>query len=541
MNRDYYQRGQRKSLEEIENVISVKAPASPAARRELGAELRAADVGMSEETFEAFQNANWVFVQPTSDTSRRLEARELGDLAESAGKVVKKDNGRFGIVSTRLNVQLEEDIPEDQAEGVLADLGLQLVGPLTFARNLYEVETTAHADALEASLALHDDSRVKMAEPTFEEHIPGRFTPTDPRYGDQWQWSNTGQAGGTAGADVSAEEAWDRTRGAGIRVAVIDNGFLATHEDLQAGVVGTSGFFVSATPRATFTQGTAGMPGSNHGTFCAGMVGARQGNGVGVSGAAPDSDLMLVACLGDQVGTQTTLARAVAYAADPSREIAGADPATGADILVSSLGPNGAAWDLTSTLQLALEFAAASGRSGRGMAIFWAASNGNNVDVMQDEVVSHADVIAVVRSTNMDLEDNAARGPEVELIAPGVNVVSTTGSGGYGTSTGTSFAAPAAAGCAALALSVNPGLTRDELRTIMRETADKIGGVTYDVAGHNDDYGFGRVNAAAAVDAAETAGATAVKGKDIALVRQTPGWATIPVAFSRGDGNWDIT
>ena len=173
---------------------------------------------------------------------------------------------------------------------------------------------------------------------------------------------------------------------------------------------------------------------------------------------------MLVACLGDQVGTQTTLARAVAYTADPSTEVAGADPADGADILVSSLGPNGADWALTDTLDLALQFAATNGRAGRGLAIFWAASNGNNVDVMQDEVVSHPDVIAVVRSTRNDLEHDAARGPAVQLIAPGVDVFSTTGNGGYGTSTGTSFAAPCAAGCAALALSMNPRLTRDELR-----------------------------------------------------------------------------
>jgi subtilisin family serine protease len=193
----------------------------------------------------------------------------------------------------------------------------------------------------------------------------------------------------------------------------------------------------------------------------------------------------------------------VAYAADPSTEVAGADPATGADIVVSSLGPNGADWDLTATLGLALEFAAAQGRCGRGLAIFWAASNGTNVDILLDEVVSHADVIAVVRSTRNDLEDNAARGPEVELIAPGVAVVSTTGDGGYGPNTGTSFAAPCAAGCAALALSVNPELTRDELRQIMRDAADKIGGVVYDGNGHNDDYGFGRVNAQQAVELAE--------------------------------------
>jgi thermitase len=100
------------------------------------------------------------------------------------------------------------------------------------------------------------------------------------------------------------------------------------------------------------------------------------------------------------------------------------------------------------------------------------------------------------------LEDNAARGSEVELIAPGVDVFSTTGDGSYGISTGTSFAAPCAAGCAALALSMNPQLTRDELRMIMRDSAGKIGGVVYDVDGHNDDYGFGRVNANEAVQLA---------------------------------------
>ena len=152
------------------------------------------------------------------------------------------------------------------------------------------------------------------------------------------------------GADVSAEAAWDTTRGAGITVAVIDNGFNAAHEDLQAAVTTTSGAFLSGAGIATFSQADADMPGSDHGTFCAGMVGARQNNGAGGCGAAPESNLMLVACLGDQVGTQVTLARAVAYTADPSTEVTGADPATGADILVSSLGPNGADWDLTAAL-----------------------------------------------------------------------------------------------------------------------------------------------------------------------------------------------
>jgi len=341
-----------------------------------------------------------------------------------------------------------------------------------------------------------------LAEPALIEHIPQRFTPNDPRYTEQWQWNNTGQNGGTPGADVSAEKAWNSARGARIRVAVIDNGFDADHEDLAAGVSAMSGFFRQVSGgAATFMQGIAGMPDSDHETFCAGIVGARHNNGHGGCGIAPECELILIAALPDQVGTQTTLARAVAYAANPTNEANSAIEADGADILVSSLGPNGAVWDLTVTLELALEAAGTNGRSGRGLAIFWAASNGNNVDVTLDEVVSQEDVIAVVRSDRNDQENNAARGETVDLIAPGVNVFSTRSGNGYGTGTGTSYAAPCAAGCAALALSLNPGLTRDELRQIMFDSADKIGGVgvVYDTNGHNDDYGFGRANANQAV------------------------------------------
>jgi subtilisin family serine protease len=533
MNRDYVVRGQRKTVEEIDNVMAVKVAPDErgeaiAGAADFGTAARVAEAGMPEDALEAFQQARWVFVEPTPETARAVEAREPVPNAEDAGKLVRRPNGRFGIVTRRLNVQLSEDIPAEQAEQVLAERGLRLITQLRFAPNFFEVETLVHADALEASVDLSDDPRFTLAEPSLIEHIPPRLTPTDPRFGEQWQWANTGQLGGTVGADISAEEAWDQTRGAGMRVAVIDNGFHAAHEDLQAGVLPTSGYFTNA---GAFVQGTVGMPNSNHGTFCAGLAGARHnnvvgGNVVGGCGAAPECGLMLVACLGDQVGTQTTLAQAVGYAANPATLVAGADPATGADIIVSSLGPNGAEWDLTETLRLSIEPAAANGRNGRGLAIFWAASNGNNVDVMQDEVVSHPDVIAVVRSTRMDLEDNAARGPEVELIAPGVDVLSTTGNGGYGTGTGTSYAAPCAAGAAALALSMNPELTRDELREIMHDSADKIGGVVYDANGHNDDYGFGRVNAhQAVVLAAATAAFT---------TRPSSGFATQGQFGSRG-------
>ena len=500
MQRQYYQRGRLVEAEEMDGLLAVQvAPDSPSAETpdpsEFGdsavGSLIEDDVEFDQQSAAAYERGGWLIVRPRPGADESPSAGRTG-------KVIRRPGNRIGIATDLLNVQLRPDLPEADARRRLADNGLEVVDRLTFAPNLFEVRTTVAEDALAASVALHDDPDFVFAEPSFVEQIPARFTPTDPDYPEQWQWKNTGAHGGTAGADVHIEEAWDISRGAGVRVAVIDNGFDADHEDLAAGVVPASGFFRTRLQRTEFVAGTTGMPDSGHGTFCAGMVGARGGPRGGV-GAAAECELMLLACLGDQVGTQTTLARAVAYAADPRTEVPTADPADGADILVSSLGPNGADWDLTSTLDIALTTAAANGRDGRGLPIFWAASNGHNVDVLKDEVVSHPDVIAVVRSNRKDLEDNAARGPEVELIAPGVDVFSTDSGNGYGTSTGTSFAAPCAAGCAALALAVAPDLSRDELRTLVRETADKIGGVTYDANGHNDDYGFGRINAAALV------------------------------------------
>ncbi|GGC08879.1 S8 family serine peptidase [Cellulomonas carbonis] len=500
MNRRYYRKDRLVEVEEVDGVVAVHSvePSADGARghrasERAGADVRAAARQIDDDTLDAFARAGWQLLTDAERDERGARA------ATPAASVVINEDGRPVIATDVLAVQLDASLSADDARRVLDEAGLSVLTELRFAPNLFEVRTST-GDALDASVRLHDDARFVFAEPSFVEHVPQRFTPTDPEYGDQWQWSNTGQGGGTAGADVSAEAAWDHTFGAGIRVAVIDNGFDADHEDLAAGVGAGSGFFTGSP--ATLTVGTAGMPDGDHGTFCAGMVGARRGGGTGGVGAAPDAELMLVACLGDQVGTQTTLARAVAYSADPSTEVPAADPATGADIIVSSLGPNGADWALTTTLELAIEAAAANGRGGLGTAIFWAASNGADVDVSLDQVVSHPDVIAVVRSTRDDLEDDAARGDEVELIAPGVDVVNAFSGNTYGPWTGTSFAAPAAAGCAALALSVNPDLTRDELRQIMRDTADQVGGVVYDAAGHNDDYGFGRVNAFAAVRAA---------------------------------------
>jgi subtilisin family serine protease len=131
---------------------------------------------------------------------------------------------------------------------------------------------------------------------------------------------------------------------------------------------------------------------------------------------------------------------------------------------------------MTSVLQLAIERAAREGRNGRGVPIFWAASNGRD-DISGDEVCSHADVLAVSRSNREAAEGGAAYGQKLEFLAPGVNVVATDPGGILRVRTGCSFAAPLAAGVAALIISCKQDLTRDEIRARLKNSCDKIGGV----------------------------------------------------------------
>ena len=514
--REYYIGKQKHTIEELDEVVAVRmAPAdsraappplaslgTPAARAPRGRPARDAIPG---DVASAFARANWHFVVP--DPGLRGGAAALGanPAVADLAYVFKRPDGSVVVATSALTVQLRPDLSEDQAEAVLRERNLEPVRRLRFAPNTYEVNAIGRPDALVASQELQSDDRFVYADPVFQEQIAGRMVPDDPRYSEQWQWNNPL----VPGADVRAEAAWDHTRGAGIRVAVIDNGFDADHVDLAAGIDPASGYFLAG---GDFQPGVAGMPDDHHGTFCAGMVGARADNGQGGCGAAPECVLMVIACLPDQIGSQTTLARTIAYAADPSLEDPAAAAAAGADIIACSLGPNGAVWQIQTVLAQALEFAASAGRGGRGCPIFWAVSNGHNVDIALDEVVSHPDVIAVGRSTRFDTEHDCARGPKLEYLAPGVDVVSTFSGDTFGPSTGTSFAAPCAAGVAALALAVHPAMSRDELRQLMIETCDQIGDLPYDANRRNDDYGHGRVNAEAAVLRALAAAGTVVAG-----------------------------
>lgn len=455
-----------------------------------------------------FERAGWLFVEPQAAVADAAEARGTVDDAEAVRPVLISPSGALMIGTDLVTAQLPEELPEEEAVRRLEEDGLTLVRRLLFAPNTFEAALPAGVPLPEIinDLQARED-RYRFVEPSLLQVITGRRRPTDPGYGNQWQHNNDGSNGGTPQADIRSEGAWALTRGVGpqrpMRVAVIDNSMQVGHTDLRDGITGGGFFEPDGRGGATFVRlrdGAARFPNtdSNHGTFCLGMVGARVDNDRGGCGSAPESDLIAIACMSDQVGTQTTLARAVAYAADPSREDAQATPADGADVISCSLGPNDADWILESVLDLALGFAATRGRGGRGAPIFWAVSNGNS-EIARDQVCSHPRVLAVGRSNRNDRQDGSAFGPKLEFLAPGREVFSTLSANRHGFDTGTSYATPLAAGVGALVLSRRPDFTAEQVRDRLRRTCDKIGGVQYDANGHHIRYGFGRINAEAAV------------------------------------------
>ncbi len=307
-------------------------------------------------------------------------------------------------------------------------------------------------------------------------------------------------------------DAWAVSRGAGVTVAVLDDGVDVAHPEFS-GKLGPQFDFQNKVADAS-----PKLADDKHGTACAGVAAAA---GVKASGTAPDCQLIAVrtpSLLG--VADEANMFR---WASDQ-----------GADVITCSWGPpdNAGPFSLVDNVRAAINYCLTSGRGGKGIPVFFAAGNGNEL-VSDDGYASNPDVMAIAATSERDTRSPYSDfGPEIFICAPssgdaaaGDRRVFTTdrlGAAGYngGDATigdaagdytarfgGTSSATPLVAGVAALVMAVDPTLTRDQVKEILKSTADKIGGAgIYDAQGHHPQFGFGRVNAYAAVCRAQTGG-----------------------------------
>ena len=423
------------------------------------------------------------------------------------------------VPTGEIYVIFQEGVSEEEQLIILDEFNLELVERRSIDRIILKV-TSKSPNPLKIAAILQKISLIKLAEPDLDALVEEyEFRePFDTLYSHQWQLRNPGfindvQWTTKEGADAKIVDAWARLGNTGsdkVVIAVIDNGFDINHPDLAEKVYKPFDLWSNS------SQLEMGDARFTHGTPCA-SVALAASNGVGIVGSAPAAKFMPVS------GTSFSL-RATEKMFDYCID-------NGADVISCSWGTTDAAFDLNPMKIAAISKAAREGRNGKGCVILFAVGN-DDLDYV-NYYAAHPDVIAVAATTSKDQHaDYSNRGREVTICAPSngdwpITAARAAWDEGISWETGeyrwwrdgrsrgsnykhfggTSSSCPLVAGICGLILSANPDLTAAEVKEILIQTADQIGGPSEYVNGHSLKFGHGRVNADKAV-------AEAIRRKD---------------------------
>jgi hypothetical protein len=399
--------------------------------------------------------------------------------------------------------------------------------------------------------ALRAAGAVRYVEPNAILHADD-FVPNDPGFTKQWGLRNTGQvvgfSAGTPGADVHAAAAWDVTTGsAPVTVGVIDTGVDLSHPDLAGniwinpgencpgcqndGIDNDGNGYVDDWRGWNFVTNTNNPTDDNgHGTHVAGIVAAAGNNGTGVAGVDWGARIMPLKFLdANGEGTTANAIAALIYATN-----------MGARVTNNSYGGD----TYSQAMADAIAYADAHG----SLFVTAAGNSGADLDAAPSYPASYRlpNVLTVAATDNQDglaaFSNVGAR--SVDLGAPGVDVYSTWPGGGYRYESGTSMAAPFAAGGAALVESVDSTATGVGVHALLDGSADP----DPDLAGLTTTGG--RLNVAAAIGCTDspellidspTDGFTAAVGTAVPVeVVATSCGHPAGVSVSAGDGSASI-
>jgi thermitase len=282
----------------------------------------------------------------------------------------------------------------------------------------------------------------------------------DPRFGAQWGLP-----------DIGAPTAWSLAEGAGVSVAVIDTGVDETHPDLAGRVVLYKNYVNS---------GASAHDDNGHGTHVAGIIAATRNNSIGGVGAAPKAKIYAFKVLGaDGSGSDYYVAQAIRDAVDY----------TPARIISMSLGveaPNG-----DPIISSAVAYA-----QSKGAVVIAAAGNEGVTTPTYPAAASGVVGVGAVDSSNRLASFSNYGATNLDVVAPGVNILSTYPGGGFQYMSGTSMATPFVSGAAALIWSAHPELSATQLIAALQNSATDLG-----AAGKDSSYGYGLIRIDAALKA----------------------------------------
>ena len=358
-----------------------------------------------------------------------------------------------------------------------------VVSTLASIRGIGAQVARVSGDPAVVAARLNRSRNVLYAEPNYIAHATG--VPNDTRFGELYGLHNIGQNGGAPDADIDAPEGWTALFGAttfprtgGAKIGIVDTGVAAGHADLAGKVVNCAGvrsFGIDVLGLITlplFADATL-VPDrcaddNGHGTHVAGTAAAIADNATGIAGVAFNSPLAICKALDRRgAGAVAGIANCIGYLA-----------ANGAKVISMSLGTTAD----SATLRNAIVAASASAL------IVSAAGNGANAAA--NYPAFYPEVVSVAATDNRDARASFSTfNADVEVAAPGVNILSTWNDGGYNVISGTSMATPHAAGAAAIIAGRYATQTPAFWRGKLDGAVDDVGS-----PGRDPQTGFGRVN-----------------------------------------------
>lgn len=372
----------------------------------------------------------------------------------------------------RILVQPVDGVTDTDLNQILSQHGGKSHGKLRSLK-VHSVSVPVGAEEkIAAALSRHP--KIKFAELDQEVELHPDMGTDDTYYSSEWHL-----------AKIGAPDVWNMVTGSGVIVAILDTGVNSSHPDLAPRIVAGYNTFDNS-------YDTSDIHG--HGTMVAGTVAAVGNNAMGVAGVAWNARIMpmRISDLSGNITYYSIVANALTWATD-----------NGARVANISYGVTQSA-----TVQTAAQYMQSKG----GMVV---SSAGNSGTVLSE---ANASSILTVSATDANdvLAGWSSTGPMVDVSAPGVGIWTTTRAGGYGAASGTSFSSPITAGVIALMMSAKPGLSPQKIESILKTTAVDLG-----TSGPDQQYGAGRVNAAAAVAAA--------KAEVVAAPSPTPSPTPVPV------------
>ena len=353
---------------------------------------------------------------------------------------------------------------------------------------IMSIHNSSFGSSVDASNYFYETGHFADVDPAFMFDFKPNVIPNDPMFGQLWGLKNNSYPD----IDINVTAAWDITRGAGAKVAVLDQGIDRSHNDLNANLHTLSYDAQTGKSPSVFVNGLS------HGTHVAGTVAAVWNNNLQVVGVAPEAKI---------IGVSHDLYLSTTFSAELASGFSWAWQ-NGADVLTNSWGDQGGAFYDTmhsAILEQAIIDAMTKGRDGLGCVVTFAA--GNYSGVMDYPGNFHDDILTVGSiDSNGSKSSFSGYGTKLDVVAPGSNILSTIPGNSTGQKSGTSMATPHIAGVAALVISKNPTFTRLQVVTAIEKSGKKVGGYLYKTTSGRpnglwvDYMGYGLVDAYAAVN-----------------------------------------